>query len=298
MANRNRREARVRDLTYRYLEERVKRGEITRATANGSYTYILSTFAKTCGDRQTAMLGRRQVEQWMESRPHLARASLRSQLSIVKGFCRWMVDRGHTAKDISHGVKHPKMPRTLPRALTPEQVSAMLEAAPDVRARLIVVLMCQQGLRRAEVAGLQVGDLDWRYGTMMVRGKGGHERVLPITEESAEVLKAFLAEWPATRGPLIRSYRDPQVGVHPPTVGRIVGEVAYAAGVKVLARDGVSGHALRHTAATDMLRAGAHVRDVQQRSDLTSGTNDPEVERTRDEMGRAVVVLARVLRQP
>lgn len=253
---------RVRDLTWRYLDERVKRGEITRETAH-EYEYQLASFAKTCGNRPPEMLGRRQVERWMESRP-LARATLRTQLSTVKGFCRWLVDRGYCKKDISHGVRYPKLPRTIPRALAPEDVAKMLREAPDQRARLIVVLMCQQGLRRAEVAGLQVGDLDWRNRSMMVRGKGGHERVLPICDETAEVLRSFLGEWPATRGPLIRSYKDTQMGLTSPTVGRIVGEVAYAAGVKTLPRDGVSGHALRHTAATDMLRAGAHVRDVQQ----------------------------------
>lgn len=90
--------ARVRDLTWRYLDERVKRGEITRGTAH-EYEYQLASFAKACGNRPPEMLGRRQVERWMESRPlapgHLADATVDGEgvLPVARG--SGLLQEGH-----------------------------------------------------------------------------------------------------------------------------------------------------------------------------------------------------------
>lgn len=82
--------------------------------------------------------------------------------------------------------------------------------------------------------------------------------------EVEQALAAYLAEYPASAGPLVRSYRQPQRSLDPDTISGLVSRIMWAAGVKRARRDGVSAHALRHTAATDMLRQDAHLRDVQQ----------------------------------
>jgi integrase-like protein len=97
-----------------------------------------------------------------------------------------------------------------------------------------------------------------------VNGKGGHQRVLPVSDETWDAVLAYLREHPTTAGPLIRSYLNPHRGVNPAYISTLVGRWMSDAGVKQRSRDGRSAHALRHTAATDMLRAGAHLRDVQQ----------------------------------
>ena len=114
--------------------------------------------------------------------------------------------------------------------------------------------MVQQGLRCCEVARLQLGDLDRVNGLMLIVGKGGHERVLPIIEETAEAVDAYLTEYPAFAGPLVRSYSDPHRGLASATITKLVRVWVGDAGIKRARHDGVSAHAFRHTAATDMLR--------------------------------------------
>lgn len=253
----------VRDLIDRYVDERLARREIAEITARNLRQWLRS-FAKVCGNRPVRQLSKRDVERWLEANPQWAPACRRTRLGGIRMFGDWLVERRYLNRNPATGIKPPPMPRTVPRALTVDQVAEILAHAPDPRARLVVLLGAQQGLRRAEIAGLEVGHLDWRNGTMIVTGKGGHERVLPITAETREAIRSYLAVHPATRGPLIRSKIDPNVGITPRAVANIMTSAAYAAGVKLRGLDGVAMHALRHTAASDMLRNGAHVRDVQQ----------------------------------
>lgn len=123
--------------------------------------------------------------------------------------------------------------------------------------------MVQEGLRRIEVTRLEIGDIDLIGRTIRVTGKGDHERLLPLTREAEEAIRDYLRQYPATTGPLIRSFHNPTLGVRPNTVSGMVHTAMLMAGVKQASYDGVTPHALRHSCATDMLRAGAHVRDVQ-----------------------------------
>ncbi len=98
---------------------------------------------------------------------------------------------------------------------------------------------------------------------ILVRGKGGHERVLPVSDETWDALLQYLDDHPAGAGPLIRSYRQHWAGLRADTVSGMVSVWMADAGLKRRARDGISGHALRHSAAGHMLKGGAHLRDVQ-----------------------------------
>lgn len=250
------------ELIYEYLHERVRRGELSTLTAR-NHTTTLRQFAASYGNRPVRNLGRRAVERWLESCENLSPGTRRSRFSMVRCFGRWLVERGHVRRDPCYGMKPPRKPRSVPRALRHEDVEKVILSAPDQRARLVAVLMVQEGLRCSEVAQLETGDLDLRERWMRVVGKGGHQRVLPITDETLRELLVYLGQFPASGGPLIRSYQYPAKPLSPVTIGSMMRRMMYDAGVKQRPRDGVSGHALRHTAATDMLRAGAHIRDVQ-----------------------------------
>lgn len=250
------------DLVTPYLRERVRRRELSPLTARNHYT-ALKQFADLYGRRPVANLSRRDVERWLEHYGHLAAGTRRNRFSMLRCWFDWLADRGHIKRSPVYGMKAPRKPRSVPRALSYESVQAALAAAPDQRGRMICVLMVQQGLRAMEVAGLEVGDLDLRERTMRVVGKGGHERILPITNETMVEMLRYLGMFPANGGPLIRSYKFPTQALRPATVGDLCRAMLYEAGVKHRPRDGVNGHAFRHTALTDMLRNGAHVRDVQ-----------------------------------
>lgn len=254
--------ARLGDLALRYVAERTLRGEF-RGNTPTSVRGILVSFARSAGwDLPPSRLRQRHVERWLE-RGGQAPSTVRTRLSVVRRFLAWLVEIGQLRSNPAQGVRGPRRPRQVPRGLRRDQISKLLQACPDARARLIVLLMCQEGLRCREVAAIEVGDIDGDDRLVLVRGKGDRQRVLPISDESWRSLVAYLEEYPATAGPLVRSYNRPTAGLTPTYVSERVSAWLSAAGVKVAARDGRSAHALRHTAATDMLRAGAHVRDVQ-----------------------------------
>jgi integrase/recombinase XerD len=164
-------------------------------------------------------------------------------------------------KDPTLTLRQPKLPRQLPRGIKDERVAAVLEACQDNRERLIVLLMRREGLRAIECANLEMADIDSDEHSMIVRGKGGHERALPIVDEVWSAIETYLAERGTFDGHLLQSYLpsygNPDDGITPPRVVRLVGDAFRRAGVRA------SGHALRHTFATDLLKNGANLRDVQ-----------------------------------
>ncbi len=252
----------VADIIPTYLNERRLAGDYGRETARcaRSTLYAFSTFS---GRRQIRNIGESHIRKWMASMEHLAPATRRMRLSTVRTMFSWCVRRGYCKRNPAAEVKGPRQPRTIPRALPTDQIARVLDACPDARARLIILLMVQEGLRCVEVSRLTMGDLDFNANTMRILGKGGHERILPIVAETRDALDQYLNETPSIAGPLIRSYNMCHRALTAATISNFVARWMKDAGVKQRARDGISAHANRHTAATDMLLAGSHLRDVQ-----------------------------------
>lgn len=228
-----------------------------------THRYRLVNFADTV-TVDAERLTRRHAERWL-SRPGLAPATRRALLGTLRGFSMWMVDRGYCPRDITAGITAPPIPRYAPRNLTGDEVAATLDAC-DTRGRVCVLLAVQEGLRRGEIAALEIGDVDLSGRTVAVKGKGGRgkvTRVLPLSDQTAFAIRRYMDEAGGRGGPLVRNERHPEVGVSPQTVTRIVDRAMKAAGVKHAAHDGRSAHALRHTMAEDLFKAGADVREVQ-----------------------------------
>lgn len=254
----------VRSLVDRYVKERHDKGEVTRATAR-QLRSRLEAFAETV-PADPSRVYRRHVDRWLAT-PGLSAHYRRARLSAVRGFCKWCVLNGHMRKDPTLGVQFAKLPPLLPRALNSEQAEALARIAHGhPRLSLVVSLMLNEGLRRAEVAAIQIGDIDRRAKILAVRGKGGGGEVtarLPITEETYGLLVRYLPTVPHASGPLLRSYLNPDKGISPQRVGEIVMLAMRTAGVKEYNGDGRSAHALRHTAAQDLVDAGVDMRAVQ-----------------------------------
>lgn len=246
----------------RYVDVRRHAGEIQPSTAV-SVRWVLWHFASVVGlDLPPGRLTRRHVDRWVATRT-VAPATLRMNLSVIRNFANWLVEQGVLKKNPAAGIRGPKKPREVPRALTRDNVAQVLAHCPDLRARLIVFLMVQEGLRCCEVVRLQLSDVDTVERTLFVVGKGCHERIVPISEETLTTLGRYLCERPATAGPLIRSYHPGHRGISASYLSGMIGRWFADAGVKISARDGRSAHALRHTMASDMLDGGANVREVQ-----------------------------------
>lgn len=250
-------------LTLVYVKERLNRGELNKRSAE-VVRCKLRDFALEA-DTQPGRVNRRHVERWM-ARPGLSPAYRRSRLSALRGFCQWCVLNGHMAKDPTLGLKAPPLPPYLPRSLPVPQVSRVVAHAPDARARVVLLLMAQEGLRRAEVAAVQMGDVDLCNLSLQVRGKGGQGRItaaVPLSAETARAIDSYLLEVGHTAGPLIRSKVHPDRGITPHSLGDMVSRWMADAGVKQAPGDGRSGHALRHSCANHMMDLGASKEQVQ-----------------------------------
>jgi site-specific recombinase XerC len=249
-----------------YVARRLRAGEIGPATAK-RVRHTLRAFVATIGDRPPQDIRRRHVERWQADQTKRigSERTRRTNWSHVSVFCGWMLDRGIIDRNPMAGMRPPKERRTTPRPLTDDAVAALIASAPDARARAVLSLSICEGLRAMEIAGARIEHWDRRDGFLLVRGKGGHEREVPVSIRTASTLTSYLAELGnPSSGPLIRSSRDPLRGVKPQTISTYWARWATSAGVKRGAYDGVSCHAGRHTAATKVVDRTGDVRCAQE----------------------------------
>ncbi len=166
----------------------------------------------------------------------------------------------------------------LPRSLEQHDVSRLLSCcdrrtAAGRRDFAILLLLVRLGLRAGEVAGLMLDDLDWRVGELVVTGKGGRRERLPLPDEVGRAIVEYLQRGrPA--GALERSVFVRVEAPHSPmTAGSVTGAV-HRAGRRA-GLEGVRAHQLRHTAASQMLAAGASLTEIGQllRHSRTSTTS-------------------------
>lgn len=155
----------------------------------------------------------------------------------------------------------------LPKGLEPDQVRALLTSCGTTtrcgcRDFAVLTMLVRLGLRAGEVAKLQLDDVDWRAGEIVVRGKGNCTERLPLPADVGEAVATYLRQGrPATahgRTVFVR-IRAPHGAL---TTGAVTKIVAHAAQRCGLGR--IHAHRLRHTAATMMLRAGASLPEVGQ----------------------------------
>ncbi|MDA8296877.1 MAG: tyrosine-type recombinase/integrase [Actinomycetota bacterium] len=240
----------------RFVDERLMRHEIAESTAKWLRDGLRYFVTFVGPDRTVRSITRDEILAWMtETAPTVSVASYRMRATSVRLFFTWATLEGLTAGNPFTGIQMPRKPRSVPRGLRDQQVGAVLAHAKDARERLMISLMVREGLRALEVAGLEIGDVDFQDRTLFVKGKGGHERVIPLTEETAEVIREYVAEERGPRsGRLIQSRLhsvwNEEDGVKPHTVVVQVSRAMKRAGVKE------SGHALRHSFAYGLIGRG------------------------------------------
>jgi integrase/recombinase XerD len=194
--------------------------------------------------------------------------SLSRYLSGFRQFYRWLLRENRIDQDPTALIESPKLGRGLPKALSEQQVEALLEA-PDtgtrlgLRDRTMLELMYATGLRVSELTGLELASLNLNQGVVRVMGKGGKERLVPLGGEAMSWIERYLQE---ARPDLMRGGECPLVFVTTRRAGMTrqafwyaVRKHAAAAGIS----QGVSPHTLRHSFATHLLNHGADLRVVQ-----------------------------------
>jgi len=201
-----------------------------------------------------------------------APATLARKLSTIRSFCRFLTARAVLAVDPAQYLPGPRRRRRLPHALRPAEVDAICDAVAGadafaLRDRLMFELLYGCGLRSQELVDLACADIHPRYGELLVRGKGGKMRMVPLGDEAAAALERYLT---AGRGVLARrgggaaAPRDALLltrggrALQTSDVRRVVAKYAAAAGVSA------SPHMFRHAYATHMLEHGADLRAIQE----------------------------------
>ena len=155
----------------------------------------------------------------------------------------------------------------LPRALEPDQVRRLLTGCDRAtvtgrRDFAILAVLVRLGLRAGEVAGLRLDDIDWRAGELVVVGKGRRAERLPLPIDVGQALTAYLTDGrPVTAQDrcLFVRVKAPHCGLTTGGITQVVVAAAKRAGLGQ-----IHAHRLRHTAATEMLRAGAPLAEIGQ----------------------------------
>jgi integrase/recombinase XerC len=214
----------------------------------------------------------------------LGKASAARALAAVRSWFRWLAKEHRIAQNPAALVSTPKLPQHLPRVPSMEEVNGLLDAmeagagagdeaaAWPERDRMIFEMLYGCGIRNSELVGINMGDIQWKNDAILVKGKGRKQRYVPLGDEAAMAMRAFLPLRESrlreagklalvADGPLVTNLRmRGACRLTTRSVGRIVKRIALARG---LASD-VHPHTLRHAFGTHMLEEGADLRAIQE----------------------------------
>ncbi|MDP2623890.1 MAG: site-specific tyrosine recombinase [Actinomycetota bacterium] len=200
----------------------------------------------------------------------LASTTIARRVAAVRGLHRFLVAEGAAESDPTILVESPRRPRSLPKALTVEEVERLLDAPDDAtpagrRDRAVLEFMYATGARVAEAVGLDELDLDLEEGTAILTGKGDRQRMVPVGSAARSAIRRWLPDRAGLRRPgpaggaVFLSLRGRRLSRQ--AVWNIVRAHSIRAGLQP---GEVSPHVLRHSAATHMVEGGADLRTVQE----------------------------------
>ena len=192
--------------------------------------------------------------------------------AALRSFLRFCFFEGRTPVDLSTAVPPVRRWRfgALPSFLTAEQVERVIAAVDRATARgrralAILLLLARLGLRAGEIVALELDDIRWGVGELLVRGKGRLHDRLPLLADVGDALALYLRE---ARGPsasrrVFLRRHAPRVGLSGPSaVCEVAREALRRAGLRPVGR--VGAHIFRHSLATKMIRHGASLAEISQ----------------------------------
>jgi integrase/recombinase XerC len=201
-----------------------------------------------------------------EHRDGLGPRSVQRRLSALRGFFNYLIRERVIEANPAADIRAPKAPKRLPKTLDVDQVASLLSyPATSLLARrdlAMMELLYSSGLRLAELAGLDVTDLDLADRTVRVTGKGSKTRILPVGKQAVAALRTWLTDRAAfVRGgseALFVGRDGRRLGAR--AIQRRIGRWAQAAGIGVP----VHPHLFRHSFATHLLESSRDLRGVQE----------------------------------
>ena len=253
-----------------YLRYERNRSELTIKRYEDSLIDFQKYFERLEDGLSWASVDADVIRSWMESLMEKGNAAstVNTGLSALKSFYRFALARGMVSRDPAHLVMGPKKRKPLPQFVKESELNELLDQTEwsnlykDVRARTIIIILYEAGLRRSELVGLDDKDVDLVALQLKVTGKRNKQRVIPFGKELAEQLSLY------------KACRDEQIQKHSDAFflgargERITASEVYKTVRECLSRVTTlkkrSPHILRHSFATALLNHDAGLESVRQ----------------------------------
>ena len=246
-------------LRQRMLEE-LQRRNYSPATTRG-YVLAVRQFAEHFG-QFPEKLGADEIRQFqlhLLTERNLAPGTVEGRMSALRFLYKKTLKRRDLAYD---DLIFPKTPRKLPTVLSPEEITCMIEAAPNLMHRTILMVLYGTGIRRTEASLLKVNDIDSERMVIHIQqGKGSRDRDVPMTPKLLDALREYwrwkkpkVYLFPSTAG-----HRGVEQPISDHTIWYVCREAAKRAGIK----KPIGAHTLRHSFATHLMEAGTDLRTIQ-----------------------------------
>lgn len=216
----------------------------------------------------------------------LTKASVARSLAAIRSWFKWLAKEHKVDQNPAALVSTPRLPQHLPRVPSMEEVNALMDSMENARGvaakdevaawperdRMILELLYGCGIRNSELVGIDIPDIHWKNDAILVRGKGRKQRFVPLGDEAAAAIRAYLSQREArlkaagkaallADGPLVVNLQARgHARLTTRSVGRIVKRIATSHGLPADTHP----HTLRHAFGTHMLEEGADLRAIQE----------------------------------
>ena len=244
------------------------------------YSEVLSSFVEFCDGAEDFSVtlnvnAIRAYEVYLFDKRGLSPRTVSQHLSVLSGFCRFLIRQGVLQSNPVHLVRRPKLEKRLPLFYKDEAMESYFESTkgdPEFGNyeqklnRLIISMLASCGLRRSELIGLNVSSVDFQRRVLRVHGKGDKMREIPLLPSLCEEISLYLSAVSSLNddscspdAPLLRTRKGARL--YPVYVDRVV-KMELAAVPDITVRR--SPHVLRHTLATELLAGGAGLNSIKE----------------------------------
>ena len=203
----------------------------------------------------------RQYQLYLLQQKKLAHGSVQNRMAALRFFFKKTLKRRDPDFD---EIGLSRRPKKLPVVLSPEEVVQLIEAAPNIRHRTILLLLYSSGLRRTEASQLKLADIDSKRMIIHVHeGKGSRDREVPLTAKLLEALREY---WRACKvKPRVYLFPTPArpEAEERPVSDKTIWNACRDTALRAKLAKRIGPHTLRHTFATHLLEAGTDIRTIQ-----------------------------------
>lgn len=208
------------------------------------------------------------------SRAAIKKSTLATKIWQIKSFFSWLQDQEYIIKNPAKQIRATKQDSRLRKALASEELEKMRDSCKSLRDLALVDFFCSSGCRVSEVVGVDVGDINWSELSLHVIGKGNKERIVYFNPRTKLHLQKYLMSRgnPSGDQALFVSEREPHGRLGREGLLKIIRGIGIGAGIN----RPVYPHLLRHSMATQALKAGAPLTTIQ----TWLGHSDPKTTQT------------------